>query len=549
MAMTTEQKRALAVARARVRAKKKTEDEPKPIRDIGAMIPVGGSPAELGRSMAQQADPQASEARQRFARGLTGELLEGLTLGGLGEIQATGAGIVGAATGQGFTPAFTESLAESERKAGEFRKDFPVTSTAAQIAGSIPTGIAGLGRVAATRFGQALPRFSQILTGGGLGAVSGGLMTEGDIAQRGTGAAVGGLVGTGLGVAGETLPRVTAQAKELLSEGIPLTVGQSFGPFLKSAEALATRVPIVREIVRGAERRAIEGFDRVAIEDALSSINFKMPADKVGRDAIKAADDAINEAYEKAIPASGIANTQPVYKDFDAIVQRNIDLPKTEFDQLRKIFKKALDPALFDEKLAMGGEHTKKALSYLGRKAFELSKSPDENKKQMGRALYNAKQQLTEELIRQNPAAKALLDVNKAFYRFQPVLKASMAAPSQAGVFTPNQLVRGMQNVGKKKAAIGEMPGQRIAESSQALMARDIPDSGTPLAAIAATLAARPAQGALILGTAAPLAGLAYGGPLSQSVTRSLLSSPGAASRLLTKTPVAAGQVGSLLAE
>lgn len=547
--MTKEQKRALVIAKARLRLKQKTEAEATPLRDISAVIPVGGSPAELGRSMAQQVDPESFAAGQEVAAGLGREMLEGLTLGGLGEIQAAGAGILGAATGEGFVPAFTESLAESERKSGEFRQRFPVASTAAQIAGSIPTGVAGAGRVAATRLGQAAPRLSQILAGGGLGAVSGGLMTEGDIEQRGTGAAIGGLVGTGLGVAGETLPRVTTKAKQLLDEGIPLTIGQSFGPFLKSAEELATRVPIVREIVRGAEKRAIQGFDKVAIEDALSSINFKMPADKVGRDAIKAADDAISEAYEKAIPASGIPNTQPVYRDFDAIIQKNIDLPKEPFDQLRGIFKKALDPALFDEKLAMGGEHTKKALSYLGRKAFELSKSPDENKKQMGRAIYKAKQQLTEELIRQNPSAKALLDVNRAFYRFQPVLKASMAAPSQAGVFTPAQLVRGMQNVGKKKAAIGEMPGQRIAESSQALMAREIADSGTPLAAIAATMAAKPLQGLAILGTAAPVAGLAYGGPLSQSVSRSLLSAPGAASRFLAATPIASGQVGSLLAE
>lgn len=554
--MNKEQKKALAIAEARLRAKEKQAAqqpsvEPQPVRNIMDDLALFATQPALAtqRMMEMRGMSEAEKEQQRASeRGMRREMVEGALLGGLGELQATGAGIKGAVTGEGFTPAFQQSLAASEAEAGRFREQFPVASTAAQVAGSLPTGVAGAGRIAASKIGQAMPRLAQTIGAGVTSGLAGGLATEGGLEERGTGAAISGLLGTGLGAAGQFLPRVTEEAKGLLARNIPLTLGQAFGGTVKQAEEIATRAPVIGQIIRGAERRAAVGFDRVAVEDALSSIGFKAPKTASGTDLIKAADDAINAAYKKAIPDSGLPNAQPVFKQFDEIAQGASDLPKAQFDQLRAKFKKALDPSLFKDDLSMDGDATHKAMKFLGREASRFMKTGDPDKQDMAKAMYEAQAALRNELVRQNPEAKDLLKVGQAFKQFQPIVKASVSAPSKGGEFTPAQLLAKQKAAGGKAFARGEMPTQRLAQTAQDVMAREIPDSGTPLGAAGLLMARNPA---LLLPTmiGATGAGAIYGTRAGTALGRGIIGAPAKRAGELALLPMASGQIGSLLAE
>lgn len=553
MAETEAQKRLRLKAKAaRLRAESEAATaQKKPVRNIMDDLALfATNPVLAGQRMLEMRGMSEAEKEQQRAseRGMRREMVEGALLGGLGEIQATGAGIKGAVTGEGFTPAFQRGLAASEAEASKFREQYPVGSLTAQVAGSLPAGVASASRIAATRFGQAMPRLAQTLGAGAGGATAGALSTQGGLEERGMGGAIGGLLGTGLGAAGQFLPRVTQEAKELLSRGVPLTVGQAFGGAVKQAEEVATRVPVVSQIVRGAERRAAVGFDRVAVADALSPIGFKPPKTASGRDLIRAADDAINEAYRKAIPESGLPNAQPMFRKFDEIAQDNFDLPKAEFDQLRAKFKKALDPSLFDNGLAMSGEAAHKAMKFLGREANRFMKSGDADKQQMARAMFEAQAFFRNELARQNPNAKDLANVTKAFKQFQPIIKASQAAPSKGGEFSPAQLLSKQKAAGGKAFARGEMPTQRLAQTAQDVMAREIPDSGTPLGALGLLMAGNPAMLPPAIAGATG-AGLLYGTRAGTALGRGVIGAPARGAGALALAPMVSGQAASLLAQ
>lgn len=535
----------------KIRASEQPAAEPQPARNImDDMALFATNPLLAGQRMMEMRGMSEAEKEQQRAseRGLRREMVEGALLGGLGELQATGAGIKGAVTGEGFTPAFQRSLTASEAEASKFREQFPVSSTAAQIAGSLPTGVAGASRIAASKIGQALPRTAQTIGAGLTGAIAGGLGTQGGLGERGIGAGVGGALGTGFGAIGQFFPRVTEEAKGLLARNIPLTLGQSLGGAVKQAEEIATRAPVIGQIIRGAERRAAVGFDRVAVEDALSPIGFKPPKTASGRDLIKSAQDAIDEAYANAVPKSNLPNAQPIFKKFDEIAQGNTDLPKTQFDQLRAKFKKALDPSLFDEGLAMSGEAAHKAIKFLGKEANAFMKSGDPDKQQMARAMFDAQAFFRNELARQNPNAKDLIKVTQAFKQFQPIIKASVSAPSKGGEFTPAQLLAKQRSAREKEFAVGESAGQRLAQTAQNVMAREIPDSGTPLGAAGLLMAANPA---LLLPTMAGAAGAGaiYGTRAGTALGRGILTAPRVPAGMAALMPMASGQVGSLLAQ
>ena len=519
----------------------------RPIRDIGAMMPIAGSPSELGRAMAEAVAPEETARARRYIGGLGREALEGLTLGGIGELQAAGAGALGAMTGEGFAPAFKESLAESERKSKEFREEFPVSSVAAQVAGSLPTGIAGAGRIAATKLGAKMPIRMQALGAGAMGGTAGLLGTEGDVGDRALGAGIGAGLGTVLGASGEALPRVLPQARELMSKGVPLTVGESMGGLIKQSEELAKRMPYVREMIRGAEKRSAQGFSKAAIDDALAPIGYSSPADKVGRDAIDHASEAISDAYDKAIPKAGLPNATPLWNRMTEIIKENDDLVGDAYKSLRARLRKAVDPSLFKDDLSMTGQDIRKAEKYLGTTGRKLTKSQDTDKQQIGYALLKMQSALRQELAKQNPDSKALANANKAFAQFQPVFKASISRPTQEGVFTPAQYLSTIKQSDPRKFGRGVVGTQELAETAQKLTAKELPDSGTPAGAFAALFAASPAQAAAMLAPAIPI-GLTYTSKAGQDIARGLLSSPAAITGIGARLPIVSGGAGSLLA-
>lgn len=118
------------------------------------------------------------------ASGPTDAAISGATGGFSDEVSAAARAPIDMATrGEGFDEAYQHNLAAERDRLAQYRKQSPVASTAAELAGTlaVPLGKAGA-----------------IKTGLAQGAIFGAGNSEGDLAQRATDAAVGGLTGAAL---------------------------------------------------------------------------------------------------------------------------------------------------------------------------------------------------------------------------------------------------------------------------------------------------------------------------------------------------------------
>lgn len=541
MAETEAQKRIKAKAkRLRQQAEKN-----RPLSIMEDVTSVLASPVGLARiAELRKKSPAEQERIRESERMMRGEMAEGFTLGGAGEIGAGIAGIGGALTGEGFMPAFQQELAEREARTKQFREQAPIASTVGQIAGALPVGVAAGRKLAATKLGQAIPRLSQVGLAGLESGIYGLLGKQGDIEERAKAGAVG--LGTGLlfGTAAQALPKVSEAAEALIERGIQPTVGQSFGAFTKSLEEGLGSLPLVRETIKGGQYQVARQFDDKVIEEAMKPIGFKVPAGKTAREVLDAANDAINDAYTKSVGKASLPDAKPLISKMGEIIKKNEDLVPEKYKQLRQKLEKAVSPSFFDEGFKMSGAAVKKADSELGTEAASLAKgSPDE--KQMSRAIYEFQRAFRNELIRQNPRAKDLANARQAYNNMIPIKKASVASPRSAGVFTPTQFITGMKQADispfKVKSGTGRMPQQPFAETAQEVMGLNIPDSGTPIRTLmtGSGLKSLLGYGGLALG-ALPLYQTAAG----RQLARGMLASPRQVAGLLSASPAVGGQVG-----
>ena len=177
-----------------------------------------------------------------------------LTLGTADEIAAAGR----SAMGEDYETALAEERARDEAADPTLR-----------LAGALPAAVAAGGVVGAPR------TLLQALTqAGGFGAAYGFGSGAGGAAERAKEAAKGGALGAAVGapvygVANVIAPRIGQALQALRQEGVRPTVGQLAGPFASRVEQRAGSIPVVGDVIRGAQTRALEDFNRGAINHAL----------------------------------------------------------------------------------------------------------------------------------------------------------------------------------------------------------------------------------------------------------------------------------------
>lgn len=154
--------------------------------------------------------------------------------------------------------------------------DNPVTYTGSQLAGGIGTAMVPAG--VAAKGGTVLARALQgAKVGAGVGGVAGAGASEaegaGGVLRDALGGAMfGGAIGGALPLAGAAIKApfrtggATPAARQLMSEGVPLTTGQALGPksFISQLEAVASRNPAGMEAERQAAREAwmLQAFNK-----------------------------------------------------------------------------------------------------------------------------------------------------------------------------------------------------------------------------------------------------------------------------------------------
>ncbi len=399
------------------------------------------------------------------------------------------------------------------------------------------------------------------------GAVGGALTGGASLARTAIGAGMGALSGEAAGAtheltgnpamtasAGLLAPAVGAkilgggvklspQAQLLADEGVMLTPGQIKGGALKRAEDAATSIPVMGDIIKGAQRRGIESFDAAALNRALEPIGGKLPAGIKGNQAVEYTYSKLGDAYDGLLPnlrgdlnavpgAGGLPKTAgqaapPSFRqELDNIRQMGQNLPEPQRGQLGRI----IDREVIERFTAQGkasGETLKDIESKLGGIAKRAGHSDDYDIRTMGNAVQEVQNAMRRMVENVNPKYHGeLAKINEGYANFKKVQNAAGKVGAQEGVFTPAQLHNAVRagDISKDKArfAEGRAQMQDLSSAGKAVLSPTVPDSGTPLRGALMYAMAHPVN-ALGLGIPVGVASLPYTG-IGQRITQSLMT-------------------------
>jgi hypothetical protein len=303
-------------------------------------------------------------------------------------------------------------------------------------------------------------------------------------------AVVGGLAGGAGGaigkvITGAPLVKPTEQTQRLMSQGVVPTVGQNAASSTsKMAQALgrveerASSLPIAGDFITASRRRALEEFNRAALNKAAPAGEKVTQIGKEGaEEALTKAGQAFEDVYRGAMvgpsdelaaaltaakdkPAAGLS--EEAVKKYDRIIDRFVN-QRLKPDMDAGLVKKTIE-------------------SDLGKEARNFKFSTNSDDKALGDALFAARDAIRDVMNKAVGAEKAgkLAGINKSYAAGKAVEKASDRAAAQGGVFTPYQLQRAANG--------GPLTG--LADDAQAVLASRVPNSGTAdrtLQALAAT--------------------------------------------------------------
>lgn len=381
-----------------------------------------------------------------------------------------------------YGESYSNALQDIRANIKAFRASNPASAYGSEIAGSI----AGLGKIAAPfRAAKAFKNVSAPVKATVAGGVYGFNAGEGGFENRSIDAAQNAVLsGTATKALKAVAPNISKAAQALRDKGIPLTPGQLLGGATQRIEQAASSVPFVGASVDSARRRAVESFNRVAIDDALTSIGVKVPKNLAGRDAYNFASNALDGAYEKSLTPIVLKNTDQLKKSIDAVITEYSErLPKDTVKLLRSVVDAELF-AKFGKNGNMAGRQFKEIDSFFGADAAKAAKSTNYGDNKLSEALRDIKDELFEQVVKQNPNAKSLRQVDAAFRRLEPIGRAAEKLGGTGDAFSPAQLLAGVKantptvRGRKRKFAKGEAEGQKFAEQAKDALGT-LPDSGT----------------------------------------------------------------------
>ena len=440
----------------------------------------------------EDSEPKSDDKKSKIG-GMASAVLQGLSFGTADEAEAAFRALMGDQT-------YAENVKEIRNEIKQFAKENPKTALGLEIAGSLPTAIAG---------GAGLARLGvrgALKVAGIEGAAYGAGSAEGDALDRAKSAATTGLTSAALGKAGDViLPNVSRAASDLMKRGVNLTPGQALGGRMRMAEEAAASIPIIGDFIKKKEAQNLESFGRVAMNEAIDVLNQgknkgriraafsfimgkgsdktkRIPSNVSGNEAFTVANNAITAAYDEVIPKLSVNINNDFVEGLQEIITKNQK-------KLPDDYMKVMDGILTENfsKLTgnkASGEILKSVDSDLGLAATTFRKSNLAVERQVGKALFEVQSFLRKQMTSKNKDVMA--DYNRAQKAFQtllPVRTAVANASRTGGVFTPAQLLSASKSVDstrrKLATAKGEGIQQEFAQQAQDVMGKTIPDSGS----------------------------------------------------------------------
>ena len=392
----------------------------------------------------------------------------------------------------GGSQALRQYVQEREQR----MQELPLTGRLAGVALSPATAML------ATRVPQAVSAIpavgqSRILQSAATGAAAAGLTpatSEDQFAsEKATQAATGAVLGPVVDVLAAPLarlgtPSARPELETLQRAGVDvtrLTPGQQLGGAAKRAEESIKSVPIAGELVRRAEQRGFEEFNRGLVDNVIKQVNPQatLPKAVSTRGAIDFAGKELNKAYSRALAPIKITPSAQMYMDIsDVVVRYGSQLGEENAALLNKLVMNRVTDLIPENKVLAGGT-AKRIDSDLGALERKYTKSMTAQEQTIGEALGEIKQIIRQEIASQDPTGK-VRQLNSVFSDFLRLEKAAAGSRAPGGIFSPEQLVSATRTLDETRRkggfARGQARMQQVAEAGREVLGTRVPDSGTP---------------------------------------------------------------------
>lgn len=454
--------------------------------------PDGATAEQLGSFIQSQQAPKASGI-ERFGEGLLDPIHGGAQLltkalptrvveagNRLNNMLAESTGMVSPIPEGGVN----QMVQEREKRLAQEGIDWP--RMAGNVLSPVNLAIASMLPAAGVSAGR--------ITGGAVGGGASGAMApvEGDDfwadkkRQIGASALAGGAMPVlGGAVSRAISPRasVNPDVKSLNKEGVNLTIGQTLGGIPGRMEEKLTSVPFLGDSILNMRQKAVEDFNRAAINRAVSPLGESV--DEVGQEGVKKAGDMLSKAYGDAID-------KLKFVKFDQQFSGSLDELKSMASGLEPKFQKSFEKVLaekFGSRLSpngsMLGDAYKKVYSDVGKLADNFSGMENAAARDYGSALKQLHNLMRQQVSRGgNPEAASLMSAaDEGWANLVRVEGAAKSAMNAGGLFTPAQLNMAVRqadtSVRDRATARGTALMQDLGTAGQRVIGNKIPNSGT----------------------------------------------------------------------
>jgi hypothetical protein len=384
------------------------------------------------------------------------------------------------------------SVAAANKEAADAAAESGVPGVAGKVA-ELAGNVTSLAPLAAMMPGAAsASMLARIGSGAATGAASGALNPVDPNApdfwpQTGRNAFLGGLGGAAapvaMGAAARVVnPNAVDRIALLRDAGVSPTIGQTIGGTTGSVEQKLSSMPLVGDIIRSGQSRAMDQFDRGALNQVLQPIGERLETNKMGRDALLEMSDKIDNAWRSAIPqTAGQFDPQLMNKIANL---RNMAQSTTHAPQFDSVLKSEILNNVSPGGV-MSGDAFKNADSAMGKIVRDTvyGHGVPWQDRQFGGAIRELQSSMRDWLERVNPqASQDLGNAREATLRMLPIEKAAGTLGGEPGTFSPAQLLAGVKanSLSGKQFMTGQAVGQPYAEAGKTVLGSTVPDSGTP---------------------------------------------------------------------
>jgi len=399
---------------------------------------------------------------------------------------------------------FSDALEIERNQFESYRKENPIKSFGAEIAGSLPFGSAGIGRTLKSTFAR----------NAALGGLYGFNTGEDGLENRAKNAAITApITGTFGTILQKILPTTNVDAKKLMDAGIEVTPGQAnkgtvIGNVLDFLEKRVTSLPILGDMVASAFNRGTKDFQLKIYKDFADKAGIKLPKDFELLDGPSLFDDVSNEfskKYDDVVSKLRLSKNQYIdgIKDFGS----QNGLTKNQIDDL---VRRATAKIVNEKNNLISGASLQETEQLLRKLSSDMSL--DVTMRDYFKSITDT---VFKTNIKNNSTKDAFINYEKVAQSYPFMLALTKAtAKNTEGLFTPSNVLQATKTTSSaKNYASGKAPYQDISRAAARVLGQPVGDSGTQ---------SRNLVGGIMLGGAAAGAGADGGVTLGGAAMGSL---------------------------